>query len=89
MKRILLLILVFFTSITAANAGNETVTVKGHLRSFGDYIVNGINYEFHKYTYSDGSVKYLAEVQSKKEGYSGNIAIPDKVHASPSLDPAN
>ena len=85
MKKKILFVLFFFASTLVANA----VTIKGHLKSFGVNIINGINYEFHKYTYSDGTIKYLAVVNSKEGGYSGDIQIPDIVHAKVGLEPAS
>lgn len=89
MKKKLYLFLIFFGYMIVANAGNEAVTITGHLKSFGKLIVDGINYEVHKYTYSDGTVKYLADVKSKEDGYSGNITIPDIIHLKIELLPAN
>lgn len=89
MKKKCLLLLIFFGNMIVAIAGNESATITGHLKSFGELIVDGINYEVHKYTYSDGSVKYLADVKSKEGGYSGNITIPDKIHLKIELWPAS
>ena len=86
MKKKLSLLLIFVCMIFA---DAKSVTVTGHLRSYGNHIVDGINYEFHKYTYSDGTVKYCAEVQSKEDGYSGRIHIPNIVHTKVGLDPAH